>query len=133
MLGGVAALAFGAYFSLTAAATDAGDPTWAVAVNRLTSLAILMAIVAGRGRSGETSLTRADVPAVAAIGILDVVANALFAFALVHGVTPVVSVLGSLYPLTTIVLAQLILREQLAPRQAAGVFATLTGVTLLVV
>ena len=70
-----------------------------------------MAIV--RPRVG---LHRADLAAVAAVGVLDGAANALFAFALTQGLTSTVSVLGSLYPVTTVVLAVLLLDERIARR-----------------
>jgi len=135
LLGGLAALGFGTFFTLTAAATDAGGATWAVGVNRAASLALLvvaLGVVARRG-GVERPMSRGDLPALVAIGALDAGANALFAFALTHGVRPVISVLGSLYPLTTVVLAQLVLRERLSVAQALGVLATLTGVALVVV
>jgi drug/metabolite transporter (DMT)-like permease len=42
-----------------------------------------------------------------------------------------VSVVGSLYPVTTVALAAVLLRERLAPWQAAGVTAVLAGVALV--
>jgi drug/metabolite transporter (DMT)-like permease len=131
-LGVAASLGFGAFFVLTDAATRAGDPTWVVGVNRAASVAVLSAVLAARGgRRGD--LRRGDLPALAAIGALDAGANALFAVALTHGAGAVVSVLGSLYPLTTVALAQLLLRERLTAAQAAGALATLTGVALVAV
>jgi len=132
LLGGAAALAFGAFFVLTAAATDAGGATWAVAVNRAASVAVLVVAAAARREDGGR-IGRSDVPLVALIGALDAGANALFAFALTQGAHPVVSVLGSLYPMTTVVLAQLVLHERLGVAQSAGVLATLSGVALVVV
>ena len=46
--------------------------------------------------------------AVAAVGLADVSANALFAFASGHGLLALVSVLGSLYPVMTLLLAHVV-------------------------
>jgi drug/metabolite transporter (DMT)-like permease len=132
VMGAISALAFGAFFVLTAAATEAGGATWAVTVNRTASVAVLVVIIAARHDDGW-HVGRPDLPLVALVGTLDAAANALFAFALTQGVRPIVSVLGSLYPLTTVVLAQLVLHERLGVARSAGVLATLSGVTLVVV
>jgi drug/metabolite transporter (DMT)-like permease len=73
----------------------------------------------------------AHLPAVAAVGLADAAANALFALASGHGLLALVSVLGSLYPVTTVLLAHLILSERLTRVQLAGVGIALTGVAAL--
>ena len=69
--------------------------------------------------------------AVAAVGLLDVAANALFALASGHGLLALVSVLGSLYPVTTVVLAHLLLGERLTRAQQVGVGVALAGVAAI--
>jgi drug/metabolite transporter (DMT)-like permease len=64
-------------------------------------------------------------------GLLDAGANALYALATVEGLLSVVSVLGSLYPAVTVVLARVVLAERVAWWQQAGVIATLAGVGLV--
>ena len=68
---------------------------------------------------------------VAAIGLCDVSANALFALASGHGLLALVSILGSLYPVMTVVLAHLFLGERLTPVQIGGVGIALAGVVAL--
>ena len=68
---------------------------------------------------------------VAAIGLLDVTANVLFALASRHGLLSLVSVLGSLYPVMTIMLAYAFLHERLTRPQLAGVATALAGVAAL--
>ena len=100
-----------------------------MALNRSTSVAVLLVAVAiVRPRVG---VRRADLAAVASVGVLDGAANALFAFALTQGLTSTVSVLGSLYPVTTVVLAVLLLDERIARRQAAGLTTVLAGIALV--
>ena len=69
--------------------------------------------------------------AVAAIGLIDTGANALFALASARGLLAVVSVLGSLYPISTVVLAHLLLGERITRTQQGGVAAALVGVALV--
>ena len=70
-------------------------------------------------------------PAVAAVGLGDVSANALFAFASGHGLLSLVSVLGSLYPVVTVLLAHVLLGERLTRAQRAGVLVALAGVAAI--
>jgi drug/metabolite transporter (DMT)-like permease len=63
-------------------------------------------------------------------GFLDAGANALYALATTEGLLSVVSVLGSLYPAVTVVLARVVLHERVAWWQEAGVGVTLAGVAL---
>jgi drug/metabolite transporter (DMT)-like permease len=128
-LAALAALSFGAFFvAMDTAAHDAGA-AWAVALNRSTSVSVLVfAVALMRPRMG---FARTDLATVATIGLLDAAANAMFAFALTRGLTSTVSVLGSLYPVTTVVLAAMVLDERVAPRQAAGVAIVLAGIGLV--
>ena len=125
----LAALCFGAFFvGMDSAAHEAGA-VWAVALNRATSVSVLVfAVALMRPRVG---VGRTDLAAVASVGLLDAAANAMFAFALTEGLLSTVSVLGSLYPVTTVVLAVTVLDERIAPRQAAGVAMALAGIGLV--
>ena len=129
-LAAFSALAFGAFFVGTNAASDAGGVAWTVAVNRSTSFAAL-ALAVVIGRKGLTYRS-ADLRPAAVIGLLDAGANALFALALTHGMTSTVGVIGSLYPVTTVVLATVVLRERPRALQALGVVGVLVGVGLVV-
>ena len=71
-----------------------------------------------RGASRCGSGAAGSLP-IAAIGLCDVAANALFALASRHGLLSLVSVLGSLYPVMTIVLAYVVLHERLTRIQLA--------------
>jgi drug/metabolite transporter (DMT)-like permease len=68
---------------------------------------------------------------VIASGCLDVTANLLFAAGSQRGAVSVVAVLGSLYPVTTVLLAATILHERLGRLQAAGAGVALGGVILI--
>jgi drug/metabolite transporter (DMT)-like permease len=95
---------------------------------RLTSVgALLLGLVVRR----RTGLVRSDVPLLAAIGLGDAGANAAYAVGSRLGLLSVVSVLASLYPVVTILLARQLQAERLRPVQLAGVAGTLAGVALL--
>jgi uncharacterized membrane protein len=64
----------------------------------------------------------------ALIGITDGTANILFSFAALTGMLSIVSVLGSLYPVVTVLLAWMFLKERLQPIQYVGIIATFIGV-----
>ena len=124
----VAAVAFGLFAVFLAAGSEAST-ILTMTVQRTTSatLAIVAAVVAG----SIGGLQRADLPQLGVIGVLDVGANLLFGFATTLGLLSVVSVLGSLYPVVTVLLAWAVLKERLLPAQYVGVAAALVGVALI--
>ncbi len=69
--------------------------------------------------------------AAAAAGLLLGTANALLMLALHSGNLAVVSVLSSLYPLATVILAAVVLRERVARIQVAGIALALVAAVLL--
>ena len=72
-----------------------------------------------------------DLPALAAIGACDLSANLAFGLASTMGLLSITAVLGSLYPVATVLLARFVLHERLLPVQWAGVAAAVTGVALI--
>jgi len=93
---------------------------------RTGSLSFLLLLALGRRtplRLGIRSLA-----AVGAVGLCDVAANALFALASGRGLLSIVSVLGSLYPVMTVLLAYIVLGERLTRLQIAGIGIALIGV-----
>ncbi|HEV3465221.1 MAG TPA: DMT family transporter [Actinomycetota bacterium] len=107
-----------------------GSPLWVIAGARMSSLAILSAIALVSRRSALRWPGR-RIGAVALVGIGDTGANLLFAYAATTGNLAVVGVLGSLYPVATVILARWLLGERLSGGQNAGVALALTGVGLL--
>jgi drug/metabolite transporter (DMT)-like permease len=105
------------------------DPLWAVLVTRSVSTLCVLAVVLPR--RGGLALGRSPLPLLALIGVLDAAANALFALATTLGLLSVVTVLGSLYPVVTVLLARAVLGERVGAAQRAGVVAALGGVVLI--
>jgi drug/metabolite transporter (DMT)-like permease len=99
-------------------------------VMRATSVGV-MGLAVAVVSSLRAPVTRADLPLLAAIGLGDVGANACYAVASRGALLSVVSVLASLYPVVTVLLARQVHAERLRPIQVAGVLSTLSGVALL--
>src|SRR5439155_6134166 len=124
----LAAIGFGGYFPPMHVAGKA-DFWWASLFFRMTSTSIILAAVAIRRPS--LAVAPIQVPLLALIGIGDMLGNLLFAAASTSGLVSITSVLASLYPIVTVVLARLVLRERVARSQEAGIALTLAGVALI--
>lgn len=124
----LAAIGFGGYFPPMHAAGNA-DFWWAALFFRATSTSVILAVVALR--RPLVALPPRDLPALALIGFGDMFGNLLFAAASTSGLVSVTSVLASLYPIVTVVLARIVLRERVARSQEAGIVLTLAGVALI--
>lgn len=120
----VAAVAFGlALFALDRGSRDSLLMTlWGMRFTSLVvfaSVAVVLRSVGGVGRVHLLPLTL--------IGSADLLANSLFATASSRGQVSIASVLGSLYPVATILLARFVLGERLRPIQQVGVVCALAG------
>ena len=124
----MAALAFGLYFVFADRAADASIP-YAVATARGVSL--LLALVAALVVGASLRPGRASLPALAVVGLCDVGANMLFSLATTRGFLSVISVLSALYPIATVVLAALVLRERVSAVQRLGVAGALVGAAMI--
>ena len=125
----LAMLMFGAYY-LPMHAASTQDWLWPAFLFRCTSVTLVWSVVLLR-RARPTGL-RGHWPALIAIGLLDTGGNALYAAAAAsHGLISVVSVLASLYPVVTVVLARLMLGERVERMQDAGIVLVLAGVLLI--
>lgn len=72
-----------------------------------------------------------DLPVLAGVGLADVGANLCFGVASTLGLLSLTAVLGSVYPVATVLLARFVLHERLQPVQVAGVAAALVGIGLI--
>lgn len=124
----LAAVGFGFYFPFMHVAGNE-DPWWASMIFRGFSTALVA--IAVLARRPPLRLGRTDLAVVILVGLGDMMGNLLFAASSGHGLVSVTSVLASLYPIVTIVLARIVLREHVASIQRVGVVLTLTGVALI--
>lgn len=133
LLAVLAALGFGLVLVLLHRASTGGVVP-ALLVMRLASVLVLFGIWAIRRRQlPDGQVRRRDLPGLALVGCGDLAANGLFAAASGLGMLAIVSMLGSLYPVVTIVLAAVLLHERLRPVQWIGAALALTGVCLLTI
>src|SRR3954470_23404948 len=128
LLAALSALLIGLFFLAIDGASD-GGAVWATLVNRVTSVTLLLVAVAIV--RPKLCAARPHAPALAAAGTLDVSANLLFAAASTKGLISLVSVAGSLYPIVTVILARIVLKERVHRVQELGVAAALGGVVLI--
>ena len=126
----VAAAGFGAFFTLSDGAADE-SVLWLLVISRTTAVVLLVAALAAV-RERPVPPSRADLPALALVGVLDLAATGLYALANTEGLLSVVSVVGSLYPVATVLLAWIVLRERLRGGQLAGVVIAFCGVAAVV-
>lgn len=125
----VAGAAFGLFFVLLDRTSQDAGLTPLVAA-RLASVTLVAAVALGSGQSLRPN--RAALPLVLVSGVGDMTANALFLLATqTGGQLAITGVLASLYPVSTVVLAQLVLRERLVPAQLAGLVSAGAAVVLI--
>ena len=130
LLAAVAGAAFGAALTFLALGAES-SPVMTLWGMRATSVAgFALAAAYARNVGG---LVVNDLPALAFIGLNDVGANLLFALATQQpgGLVSITSVLASLYPVATVLLAWAILHERLLRIQQVGVATALAGVALV--
>jgi drug/metabolite transporter (DMT)-like permease len=124
----IAALGFGSFFvGLRISART--DVLWALLAARATGCACLL-LLAARSRVRVTGLG-VSLPLLMLAGLLDLSANATYALATRHGLLSVVAVASSLYPLATVALARLVLKERVRRVQELGIVMAVLGVILL--
>jgi len=122
----VAAGALGLFVYFLGLGSQQGDALSTLVGARVGSLSLL--VVLALALRAPLRVPRSSLLAVAGVGIADVTANALFALASTKGLLAIVAVLGSLYPVMTVLLAHVLLGERLTRTQRAGVAIALAGV-----
>lgn len=126
-----AGLGFGLFFvALSYTGDDSG--VWPLVGARATSVTAVGALALA-GRVGAGVPPGQPRLLTAGAGALDVMANVLYLFAIREGLLSVVSVLASLYPASTVVLAWIVLRERFAPMQRAGLLLAVPAAALMAI
>ena len=113
-----AGLGFGLFFVVIGHAGD-GAGLWPLVGARVASISLFTALGAA-GVTSSSAPPRSALGPIVACGLLDGGANVCFLLALGHGLMSVVAVLTALYPAGTVLLARIVLGEQLSPVQRAG-------------
>jgi drug/metabolite transporter (DMT)-like permease len=124
-----AGTAFGFFFVLLDRTSEEAGVTPLVAA-RMASVALVVVLVLATRQS--LRVTRRALPLVALSGVGDMTANALFLLATQQeGQLAITGVLASLYPVSTVMLAQVLLRERLAGAQVAGLGTAVAAIVLI--
>ena len=123
----LAGLGFGFYFVLIHAATRTAT-LWPMVASRLGGVLILSLYMALRRES--LMVERSAWPMVFLNGVLDVGGNLFFVLAGQTGRLDIASVLSSLYPGTTVILAWVFLKERLSRTQWIGIIAAMIAIIL---
>lgn len=123
-----AGIGFGGYLICSKqAATEA--VFWPLVAARMASVLEMLVIALASQKAWAPS--RRLLPWMISAGIFDSLGNMFFMFAVRHGRLDVATVLSSLYPASTVLLARLLLKEKLSTLQASGMLAALVAVPLI--
>ncbi len=106
-------------FSVFIAQISDGHAFGPLAVIRLVEAILLGIVVVVTGAAWRTE--RRFLPAMAGVGVLDMAGNAALILAVQSGALVVAAVLSSLYPVTTVILAAIFLRERVTRTHAVGI------------
>ena len=125
----IAGTAFGCFFVLLDRTSADAGLTPLVGARIASFLLVIVVALVGRR---SLRVGRGALPFVLASGVGDMTANALFLLATQQeGQLAITGVLASLYPVSTVVLAQSLLRERLVRAQFAGLAAAVGAVVLI--
>jgi len=125
----LAGVGFAAFY-IVIDGTDAASAPWPIVGSRVLSVAVILAVAIALGRppKPEPGSTRLVVGA----GLLDTLANVAVLAALNRGMLSLVSILVSLYPGVTVLLARVTLKEQISTTQVSGLVGALVSIVLMV-
>jgi drug/metabolite transporter (DMT)-like permease len=124
----LAGVGFGTFFVFLAQVRREAE-LFPLLASRGASITAVMIIAVASRRS--LSIPRQNWSMVAIAGVFDISANALFLLASGRGLLAIVSVLASLYPAATVILAGLVLHERLTRRHAIASVVTAMAVVLI--
>jgi drug/metabolite transporter (DMT)-like permease len=127
-LASLSGLGFGAYFICLARA-DHDSGLWPLVISRLTSAALIVPLA--RGRRVVQPLTGRVLGLALLAGVLDAGANLFFLLASRHGLLSLASVITSLYPAMTVLLAVALLHEHTGRLQRVGLALAAGSVALI--
>ena len=119
---------FGLFFVLLDRTREAAELSPLVGA-RVVSVTLVVVLALASRQS--LRIPRPVLPIVLVAGLGDMAANALFLLAAQQGQLAITGVLASLYPVSTVVLAQVVLRERLAGTQVAGLATAGAAVVLI--
>lgn len=127
----LAGLCFGLYFVVVHEATRDGATLWPMVASRSGGLILVGAYLLFTRTS--LAVNPSAWPFILINGIFDIMGNGFFILAAQAGRLDVASVLGSLYPGGTVILALIFLKERLSRNQWIGIAAALVAIVLMTI
>jgi drug/metabolite transporter (DMT)-like permease len=125
----LAGLGFAGFFILIDR-IDSDAVFWPLAAARFASTAAMVIVILVSRRNGLSQGTQLW-PFVVLAGLLDAGGNVFFALATQAGRLDIAAVVSSLYPAVTVLLARIVLKEQVSRVQALGVVTALIAISLI--
>jgi drug/metabolite transporter (DMT)-like permease len=127
-------IGFGVYF-ICLAQPGHGSGIWPVVISRLTSAALIVPIAMLRreARPADGRMRGSLFGLAVVTGAFDAGANLFFLLATRHGYLSIASVITSLYPATTVILAGAVLREHTGRIQRVGLLLAAGAIVLITV
>jgi drug/metabolite transporter (DMT)-like permease len=120
----LSAVGFGGFFVLIDAPADVSVP-WTLVVSRGAAVPFVALVILKTRPAFPTARFGLGI---AAVGCVDLLATALLSLAQTEGDLSVVSVLGGMYPVATVLLAAAFLHERVRAPQLVGIVCALGGV-----
>lgn len=101
----------------------------ALSVMRATQSVLVVAVVLITRSAWR--VPRASLAPFAVVGVLDMAGNSFYLLAVQSGALAVASVLSSLYPVTTVILAAIVLRERVTRDHAVGIVLAAAAILMI--
>ncbi len=124
----VAGVAIG-LFGVTLAGLGEGNVFAALTVIRFVQAVLIIAAIVVTRAAWRPE--RRVLPAIAVIGVLDMAGNGLYLLAVQSGALAVASVLSALYPVVTVILATVVLRERITRHHTVGIGMAAVAIALI--
>ena len=125
LLAGVAIGSFGIAISQISEGNTFGP----LAIIRTAEGALIAGVILVGRRAWRVD--RRWLPAMAGVGVLDMAGNAAFILAVQTGALAIAAVLSSLYPVTTVILASVFLRERVTRTHAVGIVLAVVAIVCI--
>jgi uncharacterized membrane protein len=106
-----------------------GSVLWPLALVKLSALSVLSVAIVVARRAWR--VPRPVLPAAVGVGAFDMLGNGLFLLAAQVGGLAVASILTSLYPVTTVILAAVLLKERVTRSHVVGIVAAAVAIVLI--
>lgn len=118
-----------AFFFICFSRTTSSAGLWPLVASRVVTIGGFVAV--GLGTRQSFRIPRGAMYIAAAGGLVDVCANTCYVLSVRSGMISLAATLTSLYPVTTVLLARLVLRERIGWLQATGLGCALAAVVLI--